>query len=32
MPNHIHGILFIDQKQDEAIDNRPYGSLSKIIK
>lgn len=32
MPNHIHGILFIDQKQNEAIDNRPYGLLSKIIK
>lgn len=25
MPNHIHGILFMDQEQNEAIDNRPYG-------
>jgi len=32
MPNHIHGILFIDQGQNEAINNRPYGLLSKIIK
>ncbi|MFA7717886.1 MAG: transposase [Candidatus Absconditabacterales bacterium] len=31
MPNHIHGILFMDQGQ-KAIDNRPYGMMSKIIK
>jgi REP element-mobilizing transposase RayT len=30
MPNHIHGIISIDA--NEAIDNRPYGELSKIIK
>lgn len=30
MPNHIHWIISIDT--NEAIDNRPYGSLSKIIK
>lgn len=32
MPNHIHIILFIDNEVNEAIDNRPYGSLSQIIK
>ena len=32
MPNHIHGILFIDEAANEAINNRPYGQLSKVIK
>jgi len=32
MPNHIHAIIFIDEGKNEAIDNRPYGQLSKIIK
>lgn len=32
MPNHIHAIIFIDKEKNEAIDNRPYGQLSKIIK
>jgi len=32
MPNHIHAIISIDTQQNEAIDNRPYGQLSKIIK
>lgn len=32
MPNHIHAIIFIDEEIDKAIDNRPYGQLSKIIK
>lgn len=30
MPNHIHGIIMIDDVQ--AINNRPYGTLSQIIK
>jgi len=30
MPNHIHGIILIDDAQ--AINNRPYGTLSQIIK
>jgi len=30
MPNHIHAVISIDE--NEAIDNRPYGTLSKVIK
>lgn len=30
MPNHVHWIISIDV--NEAIDNRPYGTLSTIIK
>lgn len=30
MPNHIHWVISIDA--NEAIDNRPYGELSSIIK
>ncbi len=32
MPNHIHAIILIDEETNKAIDNRPYGLLSKIIK
>ena len=41
MPNHLHGIIIIDdmyvgavinRPNDGAIDNRPYGKLSQIIK
>jgi len=30
MPNHIHTIFSIEK--NKAIDNRPYGMLSKVIK
>lgn len=30
MPNHVHWVISIDV--NEAIDNRPYGTLSTIIK
>ena len=32
MPNHIHAIVFIDNGTNRAIINRPYGTLSKIVK
>ncbi|MBF0491060.1 MAG: transposase [Candidatus Omnitrophica bacterium] len=37
MPNHLHGIIVnvgavINRPHDGAIDNRPYGKLSQIIK
>lgn len=31
MPNHLHGIIIIDMPVG-AINNRPYGKLSQIIK